>query len=504
MDSVVYLLGAGPSGEDLLTLRAYRLLSSADLIIYDALVAENIHHLFPHRAKLIYVGKRAGQHALSQESINKLLIDMAQSGKYRKIVRLKGGDPFVFGRGGEEMIALKDAGIQFEIVPGVTSGLAAPAYLGVPVTHRGLSRSVSLITAFSQSGSFSDLDWDAYVRLGGTLVFYMGMRIVPQIVQGLIGAGMPRASLAGIISQGTRPNQSFVVDRLDSFIEGAYDYDSLAPGLFVVGEVLEFAGKYEWYNPSPLAGKTVLITRSEGQSSDLSELFRLEGATPKVLPTFEIEYCSSPDTSFIDRDWSETILALSSPNAVDAFFSYLRDLGKDSRYLSNFKGISVVGPSTQKALLAYGVSADWIAEIHTSEGMAECIAAQSMAKSVLHPTSNLVRPAFEDALSCYGIDVENIVVYKNKPVAYKKEDLERLLTEELEWVTFCSSSAVTNFRDLLKMYGLEHLLSGIKMASIGPITTQTMLAYGYKPTAQASSPGLSNLITAMKESYCSK
>lgn len=502
--STVYLVGSGPSGADLLSLRGYKLLQEADLIVYDALVDESIHQLFAPSAERIYVGKRAGQHALKQSEINQVLVSSAQSGRYRSIVRLKGGDPFVFGRGGEEMIALREAQIAYEVVPGITAGIAAPAYMGIPVTHRGLSRSVTLITAFTQEGGLPPLDWEAYTRLEGTLVFYMSMRVVPDIAKALIGAGMPADTTAAIISEGTRATQRLVSASLSQYRAESYDYESFTPGLFVVGDVVSFAEDYAWYSPSPLAGKSVLITRSEGQTSLLTELFGAEGAVAKVLPSFEIEYCTADVERAIDDGWSDTILALSSPNAVHAFVSYLHSMGRDGRMLSAFEAIAVIGPATRKALEGYGIRADLMASLHTAEGLAECIARESKARRVLHPTSDLARPQFADILASYGISTDTLVVYRNKPIHYERAELLQLLSDGLEWISFCSSSAVRNFIDLVRSYDLEPQLRHIRLATIGPLTAETIRSYGYEVTAQATSPELKALVEAMKASYSAK
>lgn len=494
----VYLVGSGPSGVDLLTLRAAKLLGSADLIVYDALVDASIHRLFNPRAEHIYVGKRAGQHALQQEEINALLIDLAQRHPGAQIIRLKGGDPFVFGRGGEEMQALRKAYIPFEIVPGITAGIASPAYFGVPVTHRGISRSVTLITAFSKEGGLPDLDWEAYSRLDGTLVFYMSMRVVPQIVKALINAGMSPTREAAIISHGTRPEQRIEIHELREFTEGRYDYSLFSPGIFVVGEVLSFAREHAWYEPSPLAGKKVLITRSEGQSSALCELFEAEGAEPLVLPSFEIQPCLSSDSPLIGQELGDVALALSSPNAVDYFVQHLQREGLDTRYLARFDSIIAIGPGTATALEKYGLRPDLIAPKHTAEGLAELIITSAKWKRVYLPTSQIGGTELEDRLKSAGIEVLRHVVYENIPIDYKREELEALLRGGVDWITFCSSSAVHNFIALIEKYELRELLDGQRLAAIGPSTAESIRGYGYPITVEPSNPSLKNLVEAMK------
>lgn len=493
----VYLVGSGPSSSDLLTLRASELLSTADVIIYDALVDASIHRLFSKQAKLIYVGKRAGAHALKQEEINALIISEANKRSEGTIVRLKGGDPFVFGRGGEEMIALHKAGIQYEIVPGVTAGIAAPAYCGVPVTHRGISRSVTLITAFTQDGGLPPLDWEAYSRLDGTLVFYMSMRVVPQIVEALITAGIPRDRKAAIISQGTRYCQRLELHSLEHFTNERFEYEKFTPGLFVVGDVLGFAEQYAWYEPSSLAGQRILITRSEGNTSELTEMFLRLGAYPKVLPTFELE-ANTADEDLLPQDLDKTILALTSPNSVDYLFAYLEQKGLDARYLARFNALAAIGPATAKALRARGFTADLIAPEHTARGFARAILERyGDSCRIYHPTSDRTSGEFESLLSEAKVPVLTKTLYRNKPVQYEREDLLELLEGGIDWITFCSSSAVHNFIGLLRTYGLEPNLQNIKIVAIGPSTRSTLVDYGYADVLMPEVATLPALVECM-------
>lgn len=500
----VYLVGSGPSGVELLTLRAADLLGIADVIVYDALVDPRIYKLFNKDAHRVYVGKRAGEHSLTQEQINDLLIGLARE-RGGQIIRLKGGDPFVFGRGGEEMIALRGAGIDYEVVPGVTAGIAAPAYWGIPVTHRGISRSVTLITAFSKDSGLPDLDWEAYTRLEGTLVFYMGMRVVPTIVEKLISVGLDKDSPAAIISEGTRYTQRIEEHRLSYFTRDRFDYESFTPGVFVVGDVVSFTKTYQWYKPSVLAGKRVLITRSEGQTSELVEKFEELGAIPDLLPIFEIEQVV-PDCRCVLKaeDNEERLLAFTSPNGVHSYIHYINALGKDVRFLASFKAVAVVGPGTAKALASYGISADLTAGVHTAEGLArEIIEKYPDVESIVNPTSDIGGATLSEELRKHRVETETLVVYRNKPLVYDCDELRRLLSDNLSWVTFCSSSAVTNFIALLQDKGLLDLLSELKIASIGPSTSKTLRSYNYEPSVQPDNPSLDALVEAM-EAYDSE
>lgn len=496
----VYLVGSGPSGAELLSLRAAELLGIADVIIYDALVDASIHRLFAPEAKLIYVGKRAGAHSLTQSEINECLIAEAKALASGRVVRLKGGDPFVFGRGGEEMIALRGAGIPYEVVPGITAGIAAPAYCGVPVTHRGISRSVTLITAFSKDGGLPPLDWGAYSRLDGTLVFYMSMRVVPEIVAALCSAGMPANRPAAIISHGTRPQQGITILELADFSPERFDYASFTPGLFVVGEVLGFAEDYGWYQPSPLAGQRILITRSEGNTSELSQLFIAEGAEPRVLPTFELK-ATTPDTALLPTAPEEAILAFTSPNSVEFFLDYLSAQGLDARYLARFEALAAIGPATAKALHKRNFVPDLIAPVHTAVGFAEALAkAYPTAKCVYHPTSDKTSGELEERLSALGIVTDTRTLYHNVPVPYAYDELSQLLSEGLDWVSFCSSSAVHNFVHLLRQHRLENKLNALRLVAIGPSTRQTLYDYGYSDVLMPEEATLPALVSAMRQS----
>lgn len=492
----IYLVGSGPSSADLLTLKAKRLLEKASVIIYDALVDESIHRLFNKSAYLVYVGKRAGKHALSQNEINALLIRIGK--EYEGIiVRLKGGDPFVFGRGGEEMIALSKAGLSYEVIPGVTAGIAAPAYFGVPVTHRGISRSITLVTAFTKDGGLPDLDWASYAKLGGTIVFYMSMRVVPVIAKKLMEIGKSDDYPAAIISHGTRHNQKLELHTLADFQPDTFDYEAFSPGVFVVGEVLNFAKEYQWYSPKRLSGKRVLVTRSEGQTSALVELFQEEGAEAVVLPTLDIEYfVDNSQDKLLESDWSNTVLALTSPNGVLYYMKYLQSKGLDTRYLSRFKAIMVIGPATEQALRNYGIVADLISEEHTADFFAHCIAKMNPA-SVLLPTSNLGGDILASVLAEYQISLHKLIVYTNKRVAYQTSELESLLLGGFDWVTFCSSSAVSNFYALLEEHKLLHILKDIKLAAIGPSTAKTLEKYGFSVSAQPAKPSLVDLVASV-------
>lgn len=498
---IVYLVGAGPSGRDLLTLRAADLLSRAQVIIYDALVDSSIHRLFARGAELIYVGKRAGHHALSQPEINALLLEVARRSS-GIVVRLKGGDPFVFGRGGEEMMALHEAGIPYQIVPGVTSGIAAPAYAGIPVTHRGMSRSLTFVTAFTQDAGLPPIDWEALARLGGTTVFYMGMRVVPEIARELMAVGVSADKPTAIISQGTRPRQKTILSRLGALTPEAYDYEALAPALLLVGDVADFANEYDWYVGRPLSGKRVLITRSEGQSSALEALLSEAGAEAVVLPSIEIVPMEPTDElePFWDPSRRPDWWVFTSPNGVEYFCKLLEARGLDARFFACSK-IAAIGPATAEALRLVGLRADLIPEEHTASGMANAIAQEvgHRVVTIVNPTSRITTGDLTTALHAYPhIICHQIAVYDNKSIDYSHEEIQTWLSGGFDWITFCSSSAVRNFMALVKVHGLEALVESTRLAAIGRMTRATLEAeYGLTVSACPKSPLLPLLVEAM-------
>lgn len=496
----VYLVGAGPGTIDLLTLKGARVLREANVIIYDALVDASMHTLFAPEAELIYVGKRAGQHALSQPEINEIIIQKAQEG-HKTIVRLKGGDPFIFGRGGEEMQRLHDAGIAYEIVPGVTAGIAAPAYMGIPVTHRHLSRSVTLITAYTHEEGLPNLDWEAYAHLSGTLVFYMGMKMIPFIAEALIGGGLAPETDIAIISRGTRPGQLLIRGKLSELTQEAHDYEALTPGLLVVGDVTSFADTYTWFTPPSLKGQRVLITRSQGQSSSLEEhIKRLDGES-LVLPSISIQHSllSQEDYTQLLNHKQYPILAFTSPNGVRYTLEQLQDKGLTDAVFSN-RIIASVGPATTEALHAYQIDPQIVAKAHSAKGLAHTIAQyqreHKIQGSILNPTSNISTAELVAALSVHNIEVKQLIAYTNQPLDYSKEELEQLFAQEFHWVSFCSSSAVSNFFNLLEQKGITPP-SHIKYAVIGPSTRRTLERYGYVASAQPIVPQMEELAIAM-------
>lgn len=498
----VYLVGSGPGSLDLLTIKAKALLEHAHVVIYDALVGDEILSLASRAAKLIYVGKRAGRHAMRQEEINQTIIETART-IGGVIVRLKGGDPFVFGRGGEEMQALARANIAYEVVPGVTAGIAAAAYCGIPVTHRGVSRSVTLVTAFSEDGGVPDLDWAALVRLQGTLVFYMSMRVVPYIAQQLIAYGMEATTSAAIISQATLPSQQLHTADLSTYQDASQSYEVYAPGLWVVGDVVRFAQSYQWLEVKPLLGKRILVTRAEAQSSKLVALLQERGATVKLLPTIQIlpNEGWEDDKALWQKPKEGSWLVFTSANGVHEYMRGLGRRGLDSRFLAGYS-LAVVGPATAEALRGYSLSPDLMPRgIYTAQGLAEALLrhrGDMPLREVLLPTSRLSSGELTALLQEAGVRVRELFLYDNAPIQYTRGEVQELFDVGLDWITFCSSSAVHHFMDLIERLGLRAQMSDVSLAAIGPITAEALREYGLYPRVEPQEATLPALVAAIE------
>ncbi len=497
----VFLVGAGPSDPELLTVKALRLIQSADIIVYDALVSPQILQLIPHSTKKIYVGKRAGQHAHSQEEINQILVNLAQNEK-GSVVRLKGGDPFVFGRGGEEMQALRKADIPYEVVSGITAGVAAPAYCGIPVTHRGLSQSLTLITAFTREGGVPSLDWESLARLGGTLVFYMGMRTLPIIAKQLQKHGLDGKTPAGIISQGTSPRQREHFAQLKDFTEDYLDYESFTPALFMVGEVIQLGKEHFWFNRGALAGQRILVSRSLNQSSRLQDLLNAEGAETIFLPTIDIRPIEDNKEfeKAVHKLGTYTWLLLSSVNAVQIFMDKLFEMGLDTRALAHLK-LACVGKATSEELRKYGLSADFIPQTYTAKDMSKELIDLGLIKEddrLLLPQSSLSNEVIQQIMSEHSIACDSLAIYENVAIPYDDEILMDIFSKPLDWLTFCSSSAVHNFFNLVDKHGLSEQIKGIKLAAIGEVTAKTIEDFGYSVSAMPSEASIPSLVEAIK------
>ncbi|KAF0218374.1 MAG: uroporphyrinogen III methyltransferase [Geobacteraceae bacterium] len=476
----VYLIGAGPGDPGLITVKGRECIARAEVIIYDYLANESLLEYAPKGAELIYAGKVGGAHNREQWQINDLLVRKALEGK--RVARLKGGDPFVFGRGGEECEALVSAGIPFEIVPGVTAGIAAPAYAGIPLTHREFTTSVAFVTGHESHGKeASEIDWERLSLGSGTVVFFMGMKNLPQIAANLMSHGRSPETPVALIRWGTRPEQEVLTGTLADIAEKARKAAFKAPVITVVGEVVTLRSELRWFDNRPLFGRGIMVTRTADQAGEFSELLAGYGARVFECPTIRIV----PPESFSELD--EAIEALSSFdwlvftsfNGVESFFDRLGALGLDSRAIGRCR-VCVVGPKTAAALGVHGVKADLVPSDYKAEGVIEAFRDLEVSgRRVLFPKADRARDVIPAELGRMGAEVVAPVAYRNvTPDELPRLALEALEGRRIHCVTFTSSSTVTNLAAMLGENRLLKLLEGVAVASIGPITSKTCRELG--------------------------
>lgn len=492
----VYLIGAGPGDVGLLTIKGSEYLSSADVVVYDYLSNDSLLSIAGSDSEKIYVGKKASDHTLTQDGINNLLVKKALEGK--SVARLKGGDPYVFGRGGEEALALSDAGIKFEVVPGVTAGIAAAAYAGIPFTHRGITSTAGFITGHEMDGKDeSGIDWKAIAGLG-TLVFYMGVKNLPVIVSNLKKEGRSGSTPAAIVQWGTMTSQRSAEGTLDTIVDVVKKEKISTPALIVIGDVVSLRSKLNWFEKKPLFGKKIIVTRSRSQISGLSKELRELGAEVIEFPTIEIY--PIPDNSNLDRaidsisDYSWIIFT--SVNSVDIFFKNVMR-NNDVRILAGIK-IAVIGSATAMSLIKYGIKADIIPEQFTSEGIVkelESDKAELKGKKVLIPGSLIARDLLPVSLTAMGAIVDAVPVYENKMPEYTSEYIDSIFDNNLYLCTFTSSSTVTNLIKILEENNRSKYISKISGASIGPITSETAKEAGIRLSIEAGTHTIPALVS---------
>lgn len=498
----VYLVGAGPGDPDLLTLRGLELIQAADVIIYDRLVNPEILRYASADAVWVDVGKQPDRHPVPQGGINKLLISYAQT--HRVVVRLKGGDPFVFGRGGEEALALAESGIPFEVVPGITAAIAAAAYAGIPVTHRDYAAAFTLITGHEKAdfGDASEprIDWTALAGSQGTLAFYMGVRNLPVIIQNLLRHGMNPHTPAAIIQQGTTPRQRTVLAELQHLAEEARLAAIAPPAMIVIGQAAQLHGRLNWFESLPLFGQRILVTRAAAQASQLVKPLRRLGAEPIEFPTIAIEpICPNPELDQAIADLCRyQWLIFTSVNAAEIFFARLSQLGLDARQLHRVQ-IAAIGPATAKKLREYHLIADFVPHEFISEAIVQGLVARSSlaGQSILIPRAAAARVELVDQLTRGGVCVHEIPIYRTiKPAETEADSICAMLREnKLNWLTFTSSSTVSHFFELIAPELV--VASRVKIASIGPITSQTLKGFQVTPHCQPKSYTLPDLVQAM-------
>ena len=489
----VYLVGAGPGDPGLVTRRALELVREADAIVYDRLIPQGLIAEARPDAQLRYAGKEPGQASMDQGAINTLLIELARAG--HSVVRLKGGDPFVFGRGGEEAQALATAGVPFEVVPAVTAGVAAPAYAGIPVTHRDEASAVAFITGHEDpEKAESAIDWAALARFPGTLVFYMGVKQLPEITRRLVEGGRAADEPAAVIERGTLPGQRSVVATLATLAERVAAEGVKPPAITLVGRVAQLADEIAWIEQLPLHGRTVAVTRARAQASGLAERLTRLGAEVVQAPAIRIE--PRPVTGELAQAAREigsfALVCLTSPNGAGLLLDAVEAVGGDAR---SFAGVEVaaIGPGTAAELARRGIRPDMVAETSTAEGLLDVLGAiEVVGERVLVARAAEARDALPDGLSARGADVVVVAVYDT--VAEKLGEDQLAALERADYVTFTSSSTV---RFLMESLGGNPLPNGARVISIGPITSATAREHGLDVHAEAQQHDIEGLVAAL-------
>jgi uroporphyrinogen III methyltransferase / synthase len=488
----VYLVGAGPGDPGLLTVRARAVLDGCDEVVYDALANPA---LFEGKSSH-FVGKRGGDDgSIKQEEITALLVRLAREGK--RVVRLKGGDPFVFGRGGEEAQALAAAGIPFEVVPGVTAGVAAPAYAGIPVTHRGVATAVTFVTGNEDpTKPETQTNWHALARTGGTIVLYMGVRRLRTIASALIEGGLAADTPAAAIQWGTLSAQRTVVGTVATLPDSIAAAGFGAPVLTVIGRVVGLREEIAWFEQRPLFGQRVLVTRASAQAGTLSERLRAVGAEVLEMPVMRIEPL---DRSALDaavaRLGSYQHLVVTSQNTIGMLWDALRSAGLDVRALAGVT-VSAVGPATSDALLARGIAVDMVPDRFVAEGLLDAFAARGGMRGarVLYPTAEGARDVLPDGLRAMGATVDVIPVYRSAVDTAASEGIRRAVDMgDVDLVTFTSASTVRGYVDCV-----GPALSGrVRAASIGPITSEAARGAGIDVVIEAGEATIASLVEAI-------
>ncbi len=495
----VYLVGAGPGDPALITVKGLECIRKADVIIYDHLVDDRLLSQACPEAELIYVGKRPQSHTMSQDEINNLLVSRAKQDKV--VVRLKGGDPFVFGRGGEEAEALASHQIPFELVPGVPAAVAAPAYAGIPVSHRGLASSFAVVTGHEDpSKDRSSIAWDKLSTGVDTLVFLMGARNLPQIVEQLIQNGRSPATPIALIRHGSVHSQQTIVGTLEDIVTQARNFEP--PVVIIVGEVVRLRDRLRWFDNRPLFGKKVLVTRARHQASALSKLLMEHGAEAVEMPTIEIE--ATPDHRGLDKAISSLSeynwVIFTSTNAVEVFFDRLHANGLDSR---EFGGIRVcaIGPATSGALEKRGLLPDYVPQEYASEGIVAGFKKQNIRGSrILLPRAEAAGEELLEGLSRLGARVEQVAIYRTVPPGdVVSRGKQMLLKGEIDIVTFTSSSTVRNLVSILG--DKSKALDGTRVACIGPITAATAAELGIRVDIVAEEHTIPGLVRSIEQAY---
>lgn len=503
MKANVYLVGAGPGDPGLITVKGKECIQAADVIIYDYLAAPALLKYARKSAELIYVGKKGGDHTLSQDQINALIVEKAKAGVI--VTRLKGGDPFIFGRGGEEAEVLFKAGLSFEIVPGVTSAIAAPAYAGIPLTHRKLTSTLAFVTGHEDpEKKETGINWEALATGIGTLVFFMGVKNLPQITHQLIAHGKSPDTPVALVRWGTTPSQVTVSGTLETIAAKVRSAGLKAPALIVVGDVVNLRPTLKWFERRPLLGKRVVVTRARHQASDLVGRLSNLGAECLEYPTINITAPKDPEPlqqavkNLSAYDW----IVFTSVNGVVYFFEQLFAAGKDVRALSQMQ-TAAIGPATADQLRKFGLNSDIVPETYRAESVVDAFKAMRLkGKKILLPRAKEARPILPVELTKMGAEVNEIPAYETLIATENAADLTQQLEEKrVDLITFTSSSTVKNFKALLPPDRFKELMQGVIIASIGPITSDTAKKLNFDVHISAASFTIPGLVDAILHYY---
>ncbi len=512
--STVYLVGAGPGDSRLITVRGLELIKKADCIIYDYLVNPELLKFRKNVCKLVYVGKKAGAHTLTQERINRLLVKEAKT--YQSVVRLKGGDPFIFGRGAEEASYLKKNRINFDIVPGITSAIAVPAYAGIPLTERSRNSTVGFITGHEDPTKIdSSIDWDALVKALGTMVFLMGMGNLGLIAERLIDGGKPKNTPVALIRRGTTAKQKTITGTLGNIAGLARKKKITPPAIIVVGEAVKLRKELNWFEKKPLFAKRIIVTRTREQASFLSEKLAGSGAEVIEIPTIKVVSLKA------DRQLKNAFSAgkydwvfFTSQNGVYEFAGFLKRCGKDSRIFGKAK-ICAIGSETEKGLHKIGIRPDYLPPQFVAEEVVRHFKKLSLrarsakqsprgkashsGKKALILRAKKARDILPKGLERAGFEVKVIDLYDTVLPRESAAALKQAFRAKIDFVTFTSSSTVENFIKLMGK-GYRRKLSGVTLASIGPVTSGTLRKSGLKANIEAKVYTIEGLVKAIANS----
>ena len=482
----VYIMGAGPGDLELLTLKGKRAIEEADCVVYDRLINPRILDFAKKDAEMIYLGKGNTEGGVIQDEINRTIVTKALEGK--TVARVKGGDPFVFGRGGEEIQSLFDNGISFEVIPGITSSISVPAYAGIPVTHRGVARSFHVFTGHTmEDGTWHN--FEAIAKLEGTLVFLMGIKTLPIIVSDLVKNGKDPKTPVAIIEKGATADQRVTVGTLENIIEKAKERKIVPPAITIIGEVVNLRETFKWFEDKNLFGKKILVTRDKNQAGEFSNKIEKMGGVAVELPFIEIESVLSKVTSEDLKKYSA--LLFNSPNGVREFMKKIDDI----RSLAHLK-IGAVGSKTKELLEEYKIKADFMPEEYMVSKLAELsLEYTKPGEKILIITSDISPCDTDKFNSMYDREFHKIVAYNTKKITREKKEVCDALNK-VEVVTFLSSSTVDAF--YASIDGDLECVKNIKFASIGPVTSETMRKYGFSVDYEAKVYDINGILDALK------